>query len=146
MREIVNRKAKFEYQFLDIYEAGISLTGGEVKSIRAGNANLTDAYCHFKGNELWIKNLFVADYKMTTDRKTEERRDRKLLLRKAELRKIEKKVKEKGITIVPYKLYLSDRGFVKVEIATAKGKKVHDKRQSIKEKDMKRDLARLKKL
>ena len=145
MREIVNRKAKFEYQFLDVYEAGIQLYGAEVKSIRAGNANLSDAYCYFKNNELWLKSMFVAEYGMATDRIIETRRERKLLLKKGELKKLEKKVKERGVTIVPYRLYINDRGFVKIEIATARGKKIHDKRNSIKERDLKRDLDRLKK-
>ena len=145
MRQIVNRKAKFEYNFLNTYEAGIELFGAEVKSIRAGNANLSDAYCYFRKNELWVKNLFIAEYEMAKDRVIESRRERKLLLKRAELKKIEKKVKERGVTIVPYRLYFNDRGFVKLEIATATGKKVYDKRQSIKERDINRDMSRMKK-
>jgi len=144
--EIVNKKAKFEYQFLQTYEAGISLVGTEVKSIKAGNANLSDAYCLFHHNELILKSMFIAEYKFGNIQNHESRRDRKLLLRKTELKKLDRKVHEKGLTIVPYKLYISERGFIKLEIALAHGKKAFDKRHSIKEKDMKRDLERMKKL
>ena len=141
---IVNRKAKFEYQFVYTYEAGIQLLGPEVKSIRAGNANMTDAYCYFRGGELYIKNLFIAEYKMAHVVGLETRRERKLLLKRAELRKMERRAKEKGFTIVPYKIYFNERGIIKIQIALAQGKKVYDKRQSIKEKDNKRDLERIK--
>ncbi|MEO1514484.1 MAG: SsrA-binding protein SmpB [Bacteroidota bacterium] len=143
--EIVNRKAKFEYYFVDEFEAGIVLTGTEIKSIRAGHANLNDAYCVFRQGELYVRSLHVAEYKFGTYYNHEPRRMRKLLLNKKELRKLERKVKEKGNTIVPYRLYVTDRGFAKLEIALAKGKKSFDKRASIKERDSKRDLDRLKK-
>ena len=143
---IVNKKAKFEYHFLQVYEAGIALTGTEVKSVKEGNANLSDAYCLFFKNELYVKSLYIAEYKYGNIQNHEARRDRKLLLKKAELKKLDRRVREKGLTIVPYRLYLTDRGFVKLEIALAQGKKAYDKRHSIKEKDMKRDLARIKKL
>lgn len=143
--EIVNKKAKFEYHFVQTYEAGIALTGTEVKSVKAGNANLKDAYCIFWNGELIVKSLFIAEYKFGNIHNHESRRDRKLLLRKAELRKLERRVREKGLTLVPYRMYLSERGFIKLEIALAQGKKAYDKRHSIKEKDMRRDLERIKK-
>lgn len=142
---IVNRRAKHEYQFLSVLEAGIQITGTEIKSIREGNVNMNDAYCLFKNGELFLHSMFVAEYSYGNQFNHEERRTRKLLLKKIELRKWEKKVKEKGLAIVPYKLYISDRGFVKIEIALAQGKKTYDKRDSIKQKDMKRDLDRIKK-
>jgi SsrA-binding protein len=145
MKQIINRRAKFEYTFLQEFEAGIVLLGTEVKSLRAGEANLADAYCLFSDGELIIKNLYIAEYKFGNQNNHEARRDRKLLLTKPEIRKIEKKVAEKGFTIVPYKVYFSERGFAKVSIALAQGKKFYDKRQSIKERDTQRDLDRIKK-
>lgn len=143
--EILNRKAAHEY-FLDTHlEAGIELLGTEIKSIRAGEVNLRDAYCVFRGGELFVRSMFIAEYKWANQFNHEPRRERRLLLRKQELKKLLKKVKEKGNTIVPFKLYMTDRGFAKLEIALATGKKSHDKRNSIKEKDQKRDLARMKK-
>lgn len=143
--EIKNKKAKFEYFFEDIYEAGISLTGTEVKSLRAGNANLSDAYCTFEDGNLYANSIFIAEYKFGNIHNHETRRKRRLLLRKSELRKLEKKVTEKGNTIVPYRMYFSERGLVKLEIALAKGKKAYDKRDQIKERDNKRDLERVQK-
>ncbi|MEZ4988495.1 MAG: SsrA-binding protein SmpB [Saprospiraceae bacterium] len=143
--EIVNRRATFEFHFLDVVEAGIVLTGTEIKSIRKGNVNLRDAYCLFKQGELYLYSMFIAEYSHGNQFNHDERRTRKLLLRKSELRKLEKKVKEKGFTIVPHKLYLSERGIAKIEIALAQGKKSYDKRESIKQKDVKRDLDRIKK-
>lgn len=144
--EIINRKAKFEYEFLDVYEAGIVLQGTEIKSIRKAQANLRDAYCTFKKGELYVRSLFIAEYTHGNQFNHDTRRPRKLLLRRTELRKLEKKVKERGFTIVPYRLYITERGFAKVEIALAQGKKSYDKRESIKQKDMKRDMARMKKM
>ncbi len=145
MKQIVNRKAKFEYQFIRTYEAGIVLRGTEVKSIKAGEANLNDAYCLFVNGELILKSMYVAEYDHGNINNHETRADRKLLLHRAELKKIEAKAKEKGFAIVPYKLYLSERNQIKIEIATAQGKKSYDKSQSIKERDAKRDLDRMKK-
>ncbi len=144
--EIVNRRATFEYHFIDTYEAGIMLQGTEIKSIRRGNANLSDAYCVFVKGELFIRSMFIAEYDFGNVFNHDPRRMRKLLLRGGELRKLEKKVKERGFTIVPYRLYLSERGFAKVEIALAQGKKSYDKRDSIKEKDQKRELERLRRV
>ncbi len=144
-REIINRKAKFEYHFVQQYDAGIMLTGTEVKSLRLGNANLSDAYCLFKNGELFIKNMYIAEYEHGTVYNHESRRERKLLLKKSELKKLERKVKEKSMTIVPYKLYFSDRGFAKVTIVLARGKSAYDKRDTIRERDAQRDLDRIKK-
>ncbi|PHI19784.1 SsrA-binding protein [Lewinellaceae bacterium SD302] len=144
--EFTNRKASYEYTFLDEVDAGIQLLGTEIKSIRAGNVNLRDAYCVFnKKGELFIRSLFIAEYKQGNQFNHEERRTRKLLLKRQELKKWEKKTKEKGFTIVPYRLYINERGFAKVTIVLAQGKKVHDKRESIKQKDNKRALDRAKK-
>ncbi|HPK09588.1 MAG TPA: SsrA-binding protein SmpB [Saprospiraceae bacterium] len=147
MKEIVNRKAKFEFHFLSEYEAGIVLTGTEVKSIKLGNANLTDAYCLFDNHgNLILKSLFIAEYELGNVHNHETRRDRRLLLRKTELSKLQKRVTEKGMTIVPYKIYFSERGLIKVQVILAQGKKSFDKRETIKERDNKRDLQRIKKL
>lgn len=143
--EIINRKAKFEYHFLAEFEAGILLTGTEIKSVRVGEVNLKDAYCLFKDGELWIKSMFIAEYKFGNQNNHETRRDRKLLLRKPELRKLEKKVKEKGFSIVPYKMFIGERGFAKMEITLAQGKKSYDKRETIKQRDNKREMERIKK-
>lgn len=144
--EIVNRKAAFDYHFNGEFEAGIKLTGTEIKSIRLGNANLKDAYCFFEKNELYVKNMFIAEYAFGNQNNHETRRTRKLLLRKPELRKIQRRSKEKGFTIVPYKLYISERGFAKLEIVLASGKKSYDKRESIKARENKRELDRIKKM
>lgn len=145
-REIVNRKASFEYAFIQMFEAGLVLTGTEVKALRLGLANLNDAYCIFDHGNLIVKNMFIAEYDHGTIYNHDARRDRRLLLRKPELKKLERRATEKGLTIVPYKLYFSARGFAKLEIALAQGKKAFDKRETIKERDSKRDLERLKKI
>ena len=144
--EIKNKKASFEYHLLQKFEAGIVLTGTEVKSIREGKANINEAYCLFdKNGELWIKNMHISEYKLGTYYNHEPKRDRKLLLKKTELKKLLRKVMEKGFTIVPVRVYFSERGLVKIEIALAQGKRSYDKRHSIKEKDMKREGSRLNK-
>lgn len=143
--EIVNRKAAYEYHFVQEFDAGIVLTGSEIKSIRSGNANLSDAYCIFENGELWVRNLYIAEYEYGTDSNHLPRRNRKLLLRRPELRKLERGVKEKGSTIIPYKLFISDRGFAKLTIELARGKKAFDKRETIKEREDKRSLDRLNK-
>ena len=140
--EFVNRRASYEYHFLDLLEAGIMLTGTEIKSIRAGHVGLTDAYCVFEDEELFVRSLYIKEYSHGTYANHEARRKRKLLLKKQEKRRLEKKVKEKGFTIVPVRLYVNGRGFAKLEIALAQGKKAYDKRDSIKQKDQKRDLDR----
>lgn len=141
--EINNRRAAFEYQFLDKLEAGIVLTGTEIKSIRQGKVNLSDAFCFFRKGELFVRSMFIGEYEYGTYFNHETRRMRKLLLRRPELRKLERRVKERGLTIVPVRLYLSERGFAKLEVALAQGKKVHDKRESIRDKDLKRDMQRV---
>ncbi|MCE2790362.1 MAG: SsrA-binding protein SmpB [Saprospiraceae bacterium] len=146
VKGIVNRKAKFEYSFIQMFECGLVLTGTEVKALRQGLANLNDAYCLFDHGNLTVKNMFISEYEHGTIYNHDARRDRRLLLRKSELRKLERRVTEKGLTIVPYRLYFSDRGFAKLEIALAQGKKAFDKRETIKERDSKRDLDRLKKI
>ena len=143
---ILNKKARFQYDILDKYTAGIVLTGTEIKSIRLGEVNLNDAYCTFDRGELYIRSLFIAEYKFGNQQNHETRRTRKLLLKRNELKKLERKMKEKGYTIIPYMLYVNDRGLAKVEIALARGKKSYDKRESIKQKDVKRDLQRSEKL
>ncbi len=144
--EIPNKRASFEYRFLEVVEAGIMLQGTEIKSVRQGKVNLRDAYCIFKKDELWIRSLFIAEYEHGNYANHEARRPRKLLLKKQELKKLHKRAKERGLTIVPTRLYLNDRGLVKLEIALAQGKKYYDKRDSIKQKDQKRELERMKKV
>lgn len=139
--DIVNKKAKFNYEFVQTYTAGIQLFGTEIKAIREGKINLTDGFCYFKNDELWIKNIHISPYKMGTYNNHEPLRLRKLLLNRRELNKLQTAIKEKGLTIVPYKVFLSDRNFIKVEIALAKGKKLHDKRETLKEKDSKKAIA-----
>jgi SsrA-binding protein len=144
--DITNRRASFEYHFVQEYDAGIMLTGTEIKSIRAGNANLTDAWCLIEQGEMWVKSLFIAEYDHGTSSNHEPRRSRKLLLRKTELRKLEKKAKEKGYTMIPIRLFIGDRGYAKLRIALAVGKKSFDKRETIKERDNKRELDRVRKI
>ena len=139
---IVNRKAKYEFTLVDEFEAGIMLKGTEVKAMRSGNANLSDAYCIFDNGNLIIKSMFIAEYDHGNVNNHETRADRRLLLRKSELKKIKRKLDEKGLTLVPYKIYFTERGFVKLNIWLAQGKKSFDKRNSIKEKDVKRELDR----
>lgn len=126
--EIKNRRASFDYEFLETFQAGIVLTGTEIKSIRAGKASLVDAFCYFSNNELYVKNMHVADYWWGSWGKHDPKRDRKLLLTRKELSKLQRSVKEKGLTIVAVKLYISDKGYAKLLIALAKGKKEYDKR------------------
>ncbi len=145
-KEIVNRRASYEYQFLSKHEAGIVLQGPEIKSVRSGHVNLSDAYCLFVDGELYIKSMYIKEYDNATQDVQESRRDRKLLLHRSELKKLERRVKEKGLTLIPYRVYFSDRNLVKVEIVLGQGKKSFDKRETIKEKDTKRDLERLSKI
>lgn len=140
---IKNRRVTFEYELIERFTAGIQLLGTEIKSIRYGKANLTDSFCQFYGNELFVKNLHISEYDMGTCNNHEAKRDRKLLLTKKELQKLNKKVKESGLTIACVKLFINSKGFAKLEIALAKGKKTYDKRESLKQKDAKRDIDRL---
>lgn len=139
---IENRRARFDYQFLEQFTAGIVLQGTEIKSIREGKAGLSDSYCYFRSGELYIKNLHITEYSEASFKNHEPLRERKLLLSKTELRKLEGKLKDQGLTIIPVRLFLSDKGFAKVDIALAKGKKEFDKRQDIKKKDAEREIGR----
>lgn len=139
---IVNKRASFEYHFVHKYTAGIVLTGSEIKSIRAGNVNMSDAFCFFKDDELWVRNMHIGQYKQASHYNHEPMRVRKLLLKKTELRKLLSKSKEKGLTIIPVKMFLSETGYAKLEIALAQGKKSFDKREDIKKRDVARDLKR----
>lgn len=141
---IKNKRAGYEYEFLDKYTAGIVLKGTEIKSIREGKANLVDSYCYFGGEELFVKGLHISPYSQGSFYNHEATRERKLLLNKKELKKLLSKTNEKGLTVIPVRLFITGRGFAKLEIALAKGKKIHDKRDSIKEKDVKKEMARMK--
>jgi SsrA-binding protein len=139
---IQNKKAYFEYHILEKYVAGIELLGTEIKSIRAGKANLSDGFCTFVGNELFAFNIHISEYSMGSFYNHEPKRNRKLLLTKKELKKLQNKTKDKGMTIVPLQLFINERGFAKMEIALAQGKKLHDKRDAIKERESKIELNR----
>ena len=141
---IKNRKANFEYHFISTFVAGICLLGTEIKSIRNNQANISDAYCYFSKKELFVKNLHISEYPNGGYTNHEPKRNRKLLLNKQELHKILRRVKEKGNSIIPLRLFINDSGIAKLEIALVKGKKTYDKRESIKEQDQKRDLDRIK--
>ncbi|HXK82340.1 MAG TPA: SsrA-binding protein SmpB [Bacteroidales bacterium] len=140
-----NKKAYYQYEFYDTLEAGIQLLGTEIKSIRAGKVSFTDSYCVYKDNELYIRGLHISEYVLGTHNNHDPKRDRKLLLNRKELNQWQKKVNEKSYTIIPVKLYINQKGIAKLEIALARGKKMYDKRESIKQKDVKRDLDRLNK-
>ncbi|MBW7935639.1 MAG: SsrA-binding protein SmpB [Flavobacteriales bacterium] len=137
---VKNKKALFEFSLLETFEAGIVLLGSEIKSIRAGKANLQEAFCLFDDGELFIRGLHIAEYTHGGYANHEPLRQRKLLLKRTELKKLQQKLKEKGLTIVPIKLYLNDKGLAKLEIALAKGKKLYDKRETIKARDIKKQL------
>ncbi|OJX83865.1 MAG: SsrA-binding protein [Paludibacter sp. 47-17] len=136
---IKNKRATFDYEISERFTAGIQLVGTEIKSIRDGKASLTDTYCTFINNELWVKNMHIATYFFGTYNNHEVRRDRKLLLTKKELRKLSRATKETGYTIVPTKMYINANGLAKLEIGLARGKKNYDKRQALKEKEAKRE-------
>ena len=140
--QIRNKRASFDYEFLEEFDAGIVLVGTEIKSIRLGKASLQDAYCYFSGGELYVKGMNVATYFWGSWNGHEPMRDRKLLLTKRELRHLAAAVKQKGLTIVAVRLYVAENGFAKLHIALAKGKKEYDKRQTIKEKDIRREMER----
>ena len=140
---IKNRRAPFDYTILERYTAGIQLYGTEIKSIRESKASLADTYCQFVGNELWVKQMHIAEYRFGSYSNHEVRRDRKLLLTKRELRKLLRQTRETGKSIIPLRLYINEKGFAKLEIALCQGKHAYDKRQSIRERDDKRELDRL---
>ena len=142
MTEIKNRGAYHEYFIDDKWIAGMVLTGTEVKSLRDGKASFNDSYCIFHKGELWIKNFHIAEYSHGTVNNHDPMRERKLLLTKKELKRIEAKLKEKGFTLVPLRLFFSEKNLVKIEIGTARGKKMHDKRETIKKRDVEREMKR----
>lgn len=139
---IKNRKAEFEYFLLTTYSAGIVLSGTEIKSVRAGKVNLSDSYCSFENNELWVHDLHISEYTHGSYNNHNPKRDRKLLLNRKELKKIAAKLNEKGMTIIPIRMWINENGYAKLDIAIARGKKMYDKRESIKEKDQRRESAR----
>ena len=139
---ILNKKASYEYSFLDKYVAGMLLTGTEIKSIRLGKANITDGFCVFEKGALIARNIQISEYEKGTHYNHEPKRDRKLLLNKHELKKLEGALKDQGLTIVPLRLFINEKGWAKLEIALAKGKKLFDKREDIKKKDLQRETAR----
>ncbi len=139
---IANRSAKFHFAIESTFTAGMMLVGTEVKSLREGKASFNDTFCIFHGDELFIRNLHIAEYTMGTSNNHDPVRERKLLLSRQELNKILNKKKEKGYTIVPLKIFFTEKGFIKIEIALAKGKKTYDKRESLKRKDEERELKR----
>lgn len=141
---IRNRQAGFEYELLDKYVAGMVLTGTEIKSIREGKVNLQDGFCYFRNGELYAKGVNITPYAQGTHYNHEATRERKLLLKRSEIKKLEGKIEEKGLTLVPTRLFINERGLAKLEIAIGRGKKTHDKRDSIRERDAKRELNRLK--
>lgn len=144
--EIRNKKASHDYEFLDKFTAGIVLTGTEIKSIRLGKASIVDTFCYFRDGELWVRNMQITEYANRGYVNHETDCDRKLLLNSIELRKLARKTKERGFTIVATRLFISDTGYAKLNIALAKGKKEYDKREDIKKRDTKRQHDRLRKL
>ena len=143
---IKNSKAKFEFTFIDTYVAGIQLTGTEIKSIRNNKASIVEAYCVVQKGEIFIRNMYIQEYENRGFVNHEARRDRKLLLNATEINKIERKIKTKGFALVPYKLFLTERGWAKLEISLAQGKKLYDKREDLKDKDAKREIDRVAKM
>ncbi len=139
---IKNRQASFQYELLDKYITGLVLKGTEIKSIREGKVNLQDGYVYFANDEAFVKGINISPFSQGTHYNHEAARERKLLLKKSEIGKLRARTEEKGLTIVPLRLFINDRGYAKLEIALARGKKIHDKRASIKEKESKRELAR----
>ena len=142
---IKNRKARFEYEILDKYVAGIKLAGTEIKARRQGKASIAESFCEFQNNELFVINMYVEEYSHATHFNHNPKSERKLLLQRRELRKLEKEVKNSGLTIIPLRVFINDRGLAKMQIALAKGKKLYDKRETIKDRESKRKLDRIKK-
>ena len=140
---IKNKKASFDYEFVETYTAGIVLTGTEIKSVRQGKVSLVDTYCYFVGGELWVKNMNIAEYFYGSYNNHNARRERKLLLTKKELRSLLNQEKNPGFTIVPVRMFINEKGLAKVVVALARGKKEYDKRQSIKEKEDRREMDRM---
>ena len=143
---IKNKRASFDYEFIETYTAGIVLTGTEIKSIRLGKASLVDTYCYFVRGELWVKNMHIAEYFYGSYNNHSARRDRKLLLERKELRKLQQAVKNPGFTIVPTRLFINEKGLAKLVIGLARGKHEYDKRETLKERDDKREIDRIKRI
>jgi SsrA-binding protein len=141
--DIRNRSAYYEYQIDDKYDAGVVLTGTEVKALRSGKASFNDAYCIFHGDELYVRSLHISEYERGTYNNHDPLRERKLLLNRKELRKIQGKIKEKGFTIIPLRIFFAESGKAKMQIGLARGKKLHDKRESIKQREADRELRRM---
>lgn len=141
---IRNKQASFQFELIEKFIAGVALRGTEIKSIREGKVNLQDGYCYFNKGEAFVKGITITPYAQGTHYNHEAARERKLLLKKSELKRLEAKVEEKGLALIPVRLFINDRGLAKLEIALARGKKLHDKRESIKERDVKRELSRIK--
>lgn len=139
---VQNKKARYEYELFEFFTAGMMLLGTEIKSIRLGKASIAEAYCYIREGEVWIKNMNIAEYAFGNINNHDPIRERKLLLNKHEIQKIEKKLKDQGTTLVPLKVFLNAKGLAKIDIALARGRKLHDKRHSIKERDIKRDIDR----
>jgi SsrA-binding protein len=139
---IKNKRANFDYELIETFTAGIVLVGTEIKSIRLGKASLVDTYCYFVGSELFVRGIHIAEYWWGNLNNHDPKRERKLLLNRKELNKLQRRSKEKGLSIIPTQLYIAENGYAKLDIALAKGKKSFDKRESIKEKDMRRDMDR----
>ena len=143
--EIRNKRATFDYEILDVLTAGLVLTGTEIKSLRNGKANLTDSFCVIENDEAFVRNLHISEYEKGGHYNHEPKRDRKLLLNRQEINKWHTKLKEKGLTMVPMKIFINPKGIAKLEVGLARGKKTYDKRESLKEKDAKRQMDRIKK-
>lgn len=139
---IKNKRASFEYEFLETYVAGMQLFGTEIKAIRDGKANITDGFCVFIHNELYVRNIQISEYKFGNYYNHQPKRDRKLLLNKQELKKLQTKLKDKGLTVIPLRLFTNEKGLAKLEITLAKGKKLYDKREDLKKKDSQREMDR----
>ena len=142
---ISNRKARFEFEILDTIEAGIELLGSEVKSVRLGKASLSESYAMIHHSQVWLENMQITPYEHNTLDKLEPKRSRRLLLHKAEIMRLQSKINEKGLTLIPLKAYFNKRGVLKVELGIARGKKLYDKRETIKNRDAERQLQQLKK-
>jgi len=140
--QIKNKRATFDYELLETFTAGIVLTGTEIKSLRLGKASLVDTYCITERGEVWVKNMYIAEYFYGTYNNHAERRERKLLLNRKEIRKIETAAKNSGFTVIPVRMFINDKGLAKIVIAVAKGKKEYDKRESLRERDDKREMDR----
>lgn len=137
---IRNKRATFDYEILEEFIAGVVLVGTEIKSIRAGKASLTDSYCYFQDGELWIRGVNISEYDWGTCNNHVPRRDRKLLLQRKELNKLQRQLQDRGLTVVGLRMFLSERGFAKIVIGLARGRKAYDKREYLKENDAKREM------